>query len=57
MTEYGKDLTFDVILPRLKYMNVKQILMELSNQAAQNLNVSSALLYHNILNFINIIRC
>lgn len=48
MTEYGKDLAFDIILPRLKYMNIKQILMELSNQAAQNLNVSSVLLYQNL---------
>ena len=45
MNAYSRDLHFDIILPRLKVMTYKQVLMEFSKQAGKALNVSDKRLF------------
>jgi PTS system nitrogen regulatory IIA component len=49
MFAYGKDLSFDLVLPQLKFVSLKQILMEFSTQTAKALNISDRLLYEKLL--------
>ena len=49
MTSYLQDLQFDVILPRVKGMSNKQILLHLTQAAAKHLNISQETLLDAIL--------
>ena len=49
MLEYGKDLHFDLVLPRLKLVSAKQVLMEFAQDAARNLKVSEHLLFEQLI--------
>ena len=48
MFDYGKDLTFDLVLPRLKFVSSKQVLMEFARDAAKNLQLSESLLFEKL---------
>ncbi len=49
MLEYGKDLHFDLVLPRLKLVSAKQVLIEFAQSAAAHLKVSEHLLCEHML--------
>ena len=46
MNDYGRDLHFDVVLPRLKAMSFKQVLRQFAHHASEHLNVSEERLYN-----------
>jgi len=45
MNDYSRDLDFDLILPHLKVMSYKQVLMQFAAQAAKHTNVSQSALF------------
>jgi PTS system nitrogen regulatory IIA component len=49
MLDYGQDLQFDLILPRLKLVSAKQVLMECAREAAKFTRVSESLLFAHLM--------
>jgi PTS system nitrogen regulatory IIA component len=45
MFEHGKNVAFDMVLPQLKFVSAKQVLMEFSKHSAKALNISEQLLF------------
>jgi len=45
MNDYARDLHFDVILPRLKIVNYKQVLLACAKEAEKHLGISSQTLF------------
>jgi PTS system nitrogen regulatory IIA component len=48
MLEYGKDLHFDLVLPRLKLVSAKQVLIEFVQHAARHQKISEHLLFEQL---------
>lgn len=49
MNAYSRDLYFDVVLPRLKVVSYKQVLMEFSKHAEKHLGISAPRLFELLL--------
>ena len=49
MNDYSRDLHFDVVLPQLKAMSFKQVLMNFAQHASKHLNVSEERLYEMLI--------
>lgn len=45
MNAYSRDLQFDVVLPRLKVVSYKQVLLEFSRRAEKHLGISARALF------------
>ncbi|MCB9983764.1 MAG: PTS sugar transporter subunit IIA [Rhodospirillales bacterium] len=50
MNDYAKDLHFDIILPRLKMVSYKQVLMTCAKEAQKHCGISAQSLYEILLN-------
>lgn len=49
MFEYAKDIEFDSILPRLKFVSAKQVITELAETAAKECKLDPAKLYEALI--------